>query len=442
MKRIISIVLALVTVLTLDITAFAANGVTQVIFTPAEPIVLTENTDGLWIDGENGDRFFWYSVQGKVDSLGNKITVKKGTLQTVYEYREYVYYEEYSEQYMTAMDYLDSNDNHLLWQWDSDQDNEHWYPGGTYSFSLIVDEVSCSVPVTVEEGPVKSIELEKSVSVKENTNGYPSWIYDFENEKDIPYYNYIENDVLGQAGLSLKVNYSDGSTGSVKAKKVTLTFDDGSISYYVFVDENGNEVDLFAQSNQTASPFKPNGKNVIRITYLGRELEIPVTVVAASKWTKYDGKWYYVNNGYCSTLWQKISGKWYYFDRHGEMQTGWKSISGHWYYLGTSGAMATGWTKVGKKWYYLGTNGAMRTGWMKQSGKWYYLDESGKMAVGWTQISSLWYYFNADGTMKTGWMKQSGKWYYFFPSGEMAKGRHTINGKQYRFKPSGECANP
>lgn len=169
-------------------------------------------------------------------------------------------------------------------------------------------------------------------------------------------------------------------------------------------------------------------------------------------WLNTDGKWYYLDpdTGKMHYDWNKIDGYWWYMfgPDEGHMATGWEKISGKWYYFkpGDSGRMLTGWQKIGGYWYYLnlGDDGSAATGWKQIDGKWYYFKpgDSCRMLTGWQKINGYWYYLNLgnDGSMASGWKKINGYWYYLDPSNDsrMATGWKQINGKWYYFNPSND----
>jgi len=137
--------------------------------------------------------------------------------------------------------------------------------------------------------------------------------------------------------------------------------------------------------------------------------------------------------------WNKFDGKWYYF-KTDRAHTGWLQLGKVWYHMDANGVMQSGWQKIKGKWYYFNSAGVMKTGWLKSGGKWYYLNASGDMATGWKKVSNKWYYFNNSGIMLTGWQKISNKWYYFNSSGAMLTGWLKSSGKWYYLKSDGSMA--
>ena len=180
----------------------------------------------------------------------------------------------------------------------------------------------------------------------------------------------------------------------------------------------------------------------------------PLGAMITGKWV-IDGKTYYLeSSGVMAKGWKKISGTWYYFSSNGAMATGWKKLKGKWYYLnpdansaGRKGEMLTGLRQIGDKVYYLKSSGVMATGWVKAGGEWYYLNANGAAALGWKKVKGKWYYLNpvADekgprGAMLTGWLDEGGKTYYLKSSGAMAKGWLKVDGTWYYFYSGGSMA--
>ena len=217
------------------------------------------------------------------------------------------------------------------------------------------------------------------------------------------------------------------------------------------------------------------------------------------------GDWYYADaNGALATGWKQIGGKWYYFDleegfmfiggheigdkvylfdgsgawikpsgtgwkqvkytytysgktytytdwfyfKNSKIVTGWEKISGKWYYFQFNGSMLSGTVAQGNdgKVYFLNNDGSMRTatGWVSEvyeegATDWYYINNSsGECAKGWKLINGKKYYFDQEWAyMRTGFQAINGNWYYFKDSGEMVTGSQTINGKPYVFDSNG-----
>lgn len=136
-------------------------------------------------------------------------------------------------------------------------------------------------------------------------------------------------------------------------------------------------------------------------------------------WLALGGKWYYFDPSdgamYCQSEYDtvgdtglaQIGGKWYCFNKSGVMQTGWKKFT----YTGTD--YFTGEDRTYTEWYYFTGSGAGKSGWMKSGGKWYYLDNGYMFYDQVAVIDGKNYFLDEAGVMKTGWIKlEAGEQYY------------------------------
>ena len=217
--------------------------------------------------------------------------------------------------------------------------------------------------------------------------------------------------------------------------------------------------------------------------------------IAASGWTKIDGKWYLFNiHSSTADVPHMVTGFYtdfftdeqYYLDENGIMQTGWVEVQGHWIYADKKGLILEDqWLKSGNNWYYLGAwgvpvtgyytigniaykfdadgvclnpdqepldidpaangwarqdgiwlyyvNGEPVKGWKKIGKNWYYFGEAGEMYIGACLIDGECYGFDENGHMLTGWQYINGYWYYFGKSGKGYRGFNTLGGKIYYF---------
>ncbi len=185
-------------------------------------------------------------------------------------------------------------------------------------------------------------------------------------------------------------------------------------------DESGALVDLKLPANAVVRGYDGSTAQAYAKKYgnpfvsLGKAPGSSVTPPPAAKegWQKENGKWYFYEDG-VRVKNAFVDGGKYYVNGSGVMVIGWQKIDGVWYYFNTSGAMVTGWKRLINKWYWLDkTTGAMATGWQTIDGKEYWFNTSGAMVTGWQKIDGTWYYFESSGAMAKGWKKLSGKWYY------------------------------
>lgn len=210
-------------------------------------------------------------------------------------------------------------------------------------------------------------------------------------------------------------------------------------------------------------------------------------------WAKYNGSWYYFENGNMIRGSAKvINGKSYYFDDNGKMCTGWiRPYDYTWYYADASGALITnkfttingkkyafndygdwcfdGIFKVENSYYGFDKNGQIRTGWYKDDNdSYFYLSQQGTPVTGWQKINGKWYYFNVDYHVdypkmvtgaqmlpnsktylfdedgvwvelkKTGWLNLEGYWFYIDKNLQPLVGEHKIDGHSYYFSENGD----
>ncbi len=123
-------------------------------------------------------------------------------------------------------------------------------------------------------------------------------------------------------------------------------------------------------------------------------------------------------------------------------------LNGHYYNYDGNGVRKLvtckdGWTKCNGQWIYM-ENGYFVDGARKIDGKWYYF-ENGLMLTNYVDFTYGKYgrkimYFGADGTaVKNKWIDLgNGEWYYIGADGYSVVGEYTINGKKYNFDIYGE----
>ena len=154
---------------------------------------------------------------------------------------------------------------------------------------------------------------------------------------------------------------------------------------------------------------------------------------------EYNGGWMYYENHYkVTSKWIKYDGGWYYLDEDGyRVDNQWKKDSNGWCYLDANGRMATNkWIKDSKGWCYVGQNGYCVTNtWKKDSKGWCYLDANGRMATNqWVKDSVGWCYVGANGYAVTNtWKKDSKGWCYLNSSGSMTKNAWVNDGTGWYF---------
>jgi len=101
--------------------------------------------------------------------------------------------------------------------------------------------------------------------------------------------------------------------------------------------------------------------------------------VVVEGWKKIDGKWYYLDPWMYENGPYSIDGQSYYFNKDGSwMEKGGKwylDSRGYWFYY-KNGKLATGWQKINNKWYYFDES-MVHGGWYWIDGKYYYFNNDG-----------------------------------------------------------------
>lgn len=158
------------------------NPVASIEFTPVNPIEYMEETNGCFEYDENGDEFYYY--YNPSFEIGDilKVTYKDGR---VVEYT-YIGWADDSNAYFESSDGVRINAEDV--KQNDDQYINHWSLGSDNYFTVEYLAATYSVPVTITENPIASIEfipVNPAVYV-ENTNGY--FQYDANGEEYFDYY--------------------------------------------------------------------------------------------------------------------------------------------------------------------------------------------------------------------------------------------------------------
>ncbi len=220
-----------------------------VVSSPIASLELVTASSAVYYEETNGNTFEWY----------NKETGK-------YEEKFYYFTKDHSDAVIrinytngtskTAKvgDYVDGY--HV--NWDSNQNNKPWTLGSNNTSVISYLDKTVNMPVTVVKNPVKSIELVSGLTtpVYENASGFWEQRWAGSAYEDFFYYtpNYSE--------AVIKINYENGTskTGNVGTN----------------IDGFGINVD----GNQYETPWTLGSGNSATISYAGKEVALPVTVVA------------------------------------------------------------------------------------------------------------------------------------------------------------------
>ncbi len=248
-------------------------------YVPVKPYELIENRDG-----EEYDGYFEYDTPELL--TGDKITVDYGDKTVTYTYAE------------KSQGFYDENGQELDYAIRDDQNRIPWTLGTNNCFIIIAAGKTMTVPVTIIEYPVESIEfkLASPIIIYENQDGYyftENGAYLYTDENGYYYYSYSEEgeEKVYTEPAGFRYNqipvYKDGNQlivhnkdGSVKTLTQRFVFTEEDHGYY-FVDENGDYDSnvSFNWGNQETTPFKLGDDNQITVQYLDTATAIPVTVV-------------------------------------------------------------------------------------------------------------------------------------------------------------------
>ena len=277
------------------------NPIASIDFSPVKPITYIENYGGY----EEDDYFHYDTYQF---NEGDKLTVNYKTGKTVV----YTYTEKHQLPGVEwTWDKFFDEDGNMSEDYPnvySDQNDKHWTVGGENYFTITYQGVSTTVPVTIIENPVESIEFELAspIVLYENQGGY--YVIEINgNEYDIHkdengYYYYGYNEETGEDvrieadinsnnvfffydripvyknGNRLIVHYKNGTT---KILSHRFLWNDEREGYY-FVDESGEPDEWDVKFNWTItkdSQFTIGSNNFVTVSYLNNKTQIPVTVV-------------------------------------------------------------------------------------------------------------------------------------------------------------------
>lgn len=241
------------------------NPVASIEFTPVNPIEYMEETNGYFEYDENGDEYYYYySPSFEIGDI-LKITYKDGT---VTEYT-YVGWQDDSNAYFESSDGVRINAEDV--KQNDDQYINHWSLGSDNYFTVEYLAATYSVPVTITENPIASIEFipVNPVEYIENTNGY--FQYDSNGEEYFDYYT-----PSFEIGDILRINNKDGT---IEEYSYIGWQEDLGESY--FESSNGaliSQYNVNCYSYQYNEHWTVGSDNYYEIEYLGSTCQIPVTI--------------------------------------------------------------------------------------------------------------------------------------------------------------------
>ncbi|MGN0527448.1 MAG: hypothetical protein ACI4IF_08425, partial [Acutalibacteraceae bacterium] len=233
---------------------------------PAKPLQLVDGIDGyirnyICYDPELGEyeiQYFYYNYCNFIENEGSKI---------IY------YYKDGSEEVYTftsqGWEFVTEDGKVIedIYQYDSQDYDNQWQAGNTYTGCVYIDGRKVEVEVTTVENPIKSISYKWSDShvIYENTKG--DWLQDGNNE-DYFYYSGYNSPCQGD---TFTVNYATGKT-------VVYTFDEES---YCFISPSGDILNFgwSAFDSQYSDHWFVGENNTYTLCYNGRTCEVKVNLV-------------------------------------------------------------------------------------------------------------------------------------------------------------------
>ncbi|MBE6742374.1 MAG: hypothetical protein E7570_08765, partial [Ruminococcaceae bacterium] len=198
MKKLISIILSAVMLLTLlPITVFA-NEVTKIEYQPHESVIAYYETNGEWRKGndDSEDFFYYFGVVGYGQNDKMFVTYSNGeTVEYVGAYDDTGFYMADSNG-----NRIDQNDFSVR----DDQQDVHWNLGDNNYYYIVYKTFTAPVQVNIIKNPIKAISYTpaRALTVTENTGG--EWRYD---DEENPYYDYSTPDF--SEGDILSVTFTD-----------------------------------------------------------------------------------------------------------------------------------------------------------------------------------------------------------------------------------------
>ncbi len=212
-----------------------ANTVERIEVSPTS-VQLYENADGYWSLNYDNDIDEWVEYFEYV--------MDSGDLQLT------IYYTDGTSETATA----DELDGFYI---SSDQ-SEPWQAGNTYEFVVEYMAKEAIVEATIVESPVEKIELISGTNYKYDfyTDGYFDYWYNNETGEYELYYRYY---LWQHQDAQIKIYYKDGTT------KTAYVGDEVDEGYYVE-----------RISNQDENPWKEGKDNSLVVTYMDKEVALPV----------------------------------------------------------------------------------------------------------------------------------------------------------------------
>lgn len=245
--------------------------------TPETPFSFTENCNGSFSTGNDGEYFDYYDYQLSLENSTLTAVLKKDGSSLVYEYDP---------------DYTDSNGRYAYVLKDSsgkvvdtaafervaNQYVKHWTVGKDNFITLKfktgkLKGIDVEVPVEIKENPIASIVFETTLP-SELTDGID--IVAKQSDDDLSYCTSVKDFYLNDKKAKLTVNKKTGESD------VYTYFTDENYNSY-FVNSSGDKIEYgdldIHTDNDPEYPDSFNvGKNTVTVSLFGREYKFDVTV--------------------------------------------------------------------------------------------------------------------------------------------------------------------
>ena len=251
------------------------------LITSSDDLILYQGLDSWTAYDDDDEEFdyysFWYIDFEEGDQI--VVTLSDGS-QLCYTWSYYDAWDEW--------DFYDEDDNCLSYDIESDQYDEHWEVGGTYSFTVLIyyegydsnATVELEVPVTIAENPYADATAElvtqNPLTLTYAVDSLENTVYDEEDNADGTYTYYNIYRILLTEGDQIVITLEDEDT-------ITYTWDADDLAFY---DEDGNGLSysIYDEDDQYTDPWEIGGTYTIGIWLddYGISAAVPVTIKALS----------------------------------------------------------------------------------------------------------------------------------------------------------------
>ena len=223
-------------------------------------LIVYENTYGDMDEDENGDEYFYYRLPDP--NKGDKLIItdiNDVTKTYVYDDVSYTYRLLIGENELSEDEYIEGYD--LDWYGEV-QEEKHWTLGSDNYIIMSYEDFKVTVPVSVLENPVESIEYTPAEGVEyafaEKASNAGDWMWD-ENDNKYFLYELFEEEMFNKGDI-LTVSYKEGR-GTVQYKFVPSKKMD-EVGYFVNTADENDTLSLMQvqfDSDQYTKHWSRNG---------------------------------------------------------------------------------------------------------------------------------------------------------------------------------------